>query len=592
MQQIFSFIFILMLFASCKNNSSKNDAAGAEKNTAGVTGAENKNWWKEGVFYQIYPRSFKDSDGDGVGDLKGIISKLDYIKSLGIDAVWLNPVYASPNKDNGYDISNYEEIHPQFGAMADFDSLLKGFHNRGIKVMMDMVLNHCSSEHQWFKEASKSRNSPYYNYFHWWPAEKGEPPYRWSIFDEKAYGWEFNKATNSYYLHYFADFQPDLNWENPKLRQDIYKMMRFWCDKGVDGFRMDALAFISKDTSWPALPKEYDGNWGLYYASGPNLHEYIQEMNREVLSKYNLATVAEAMGDVQRVKKFVDEDRKELNMAYHFEAIDFGYLPKEYKMPDPKGYDLPSLKKIYSKWDSAFVEKGWGTMYLGNHDQPRMLTRWGNDAPQFREAASKMLTTLILTMRATPFYYFGDEIGMSNIKFDRVEQYNDVELLTNYAQVKAKGGDLKRFLEGMKISSRDNGRTPMQWDTSFNAGFSHGKPWLPVNSNYKKINVTAAEADPNSSLTYFRKLVKLRKENPVLIYGKYTLLEPANRDVFAYLRELNGKKVLVLLNFKNTKAVTNTGVDMGKAKLLLGNYPEASAGGTLKPYEAALYEIN
>jgi oligo-1,6-glucosidase len=551
-----------------------------------------KTWWKEATVYQIYPRSFKDSDGDGVGDLKGIISKLDYIKSLGIDAVWLNPIYASPNKDNGYDISDYENIHPQFGNMQDFDTLLKGFHDRGIKVVMDMVLNHCSDEHKWFQEAKKSRNSPYYNYFHWWPAEKGEPPYRFSIFDEKGYGWEFNKATNSYYLHYFGDFQPDLNWENPQLRQDIYKMMRFWCDKGVDGFRMDALAFISKDTTWPAeLPAEYKGSWPMYYASGPHLHDYIQEMNKEVLSKYDLATVAEAMGDIPRVKKFVDEDRKELNMAYHFEAIDFGYIPGEYKMPDPKGYDFAQWKQIYTKWDSAFLDKGWGTLYLANHDQPRMLTRWGNDTPEFRDYSSKLLTTFILSMRATAFYYFGDEIGMSNIKFDRVEQYNDVELLTNYQQVKAKGGDLKRFLEGMKISSRDNGRTPMQWDTTVNGGFGNGTPWLPVNGNYKTVNVAAQDKDPNSVLNYFRAMQKLRKENEVLIYGKYRLLDKDNPAVFAYTREWKGKKWLVLLNFKDKATSVKTGFDLSKAKVMIHNYPAASVDGTLKPYEAVILEL-
>lgn len=579
-QSILITVFSICLLFACKTKESRPSGTQTEPK-----------WWKEAAVYQIYPRSFKDSNGDGVGDIKGIISQLDYIKSLGIDAVWLNPIYASPNKDNGYDISDYENIQPQFGNMQDFDTLLKGFHDRGIKVMMDMVLNHCSDEHRWFQEAKKSRNSPYYNYFHWWPAEKGEPPYRWSIFDEKAYGWEFNKATNSYYLHYFADFQPDLNWENPQLRQDIYKMMRFWCDKGVDGFRMDALAFISKDTTWPALPKEYNGNWGLYYASGPKLHDYIQEMNREVLSKYDLATVAEAMGDVSRVKKFVDEDRKELNMAYHFEAIDFGYIPGEYKMPDPKGYDLVKWKQIYKKWDSAFINKGWGTMYLANHDQPRMLTRWGNDAPAFRDYSSKLLTTLILTMRATPYYYFGDEIGMNNIKFDRVEQYNDVELLTNYAQVKAKGGDLKRFLEGMKISSRDNGRTPMQWDSTLNAGFSKGKPWLPVNPNYISVNAAAQENDPNSILNYFRRMIQLRKENKLLVYGSFTLVDADNPDVFAYTRELNGKKWLVLLNFKNKTAKVNSGAGLDKAKLIMQNYAAASTDGTLKPYEAVIFEL-
>lgn len=586
MRKTLSYILLLsIVLFSCKSAGKKETGAAAD------TGDTNRKWWKEAVVYQIYPRSFQDSDGDGVGDIKGIISRLDYIKSLGIDAVWLNPVFESPNKDNGYDISDYENIMKQFGTLADFEQLVKGFHERGIKVIMDMVLNHCSDEHKWFKEAKQSRNSPYYNYFHWWPAEKGEPPYRFSIFDEKGYGWEFNKATNSYYLHYFGDFQPDLNWENPQLRQDIYKMMRGWCDKGVDGFRMDALAFISKDTTWPSLPAEYKGNWPMYYASGPHLHDYIQEMNREVLSKYDLATVAEAMGDIPRVKKFVDEDRKELNMAYNFEAIDFGYLPGEYKMPDPKGYDFIKWKAIYTKWDSAFTEKGWGTLYLGNHDQPRMLTRWGNDGPEYREVSSKLLTTFILSMRATPYYYYGDEIGMNNIKFDKVEQYNDVELLTNYAQVKAKGGDLKRFLEGMKISSRDNGRTPMQWDTTLNAGFSNGKPWLPVNGNYTAVNVTAQGKDNNSILNYFQKMVKLRKENEVLIYGKYTLLDKDNPDVFAYTREWKGKKWLVLLNFKSVTAKVNTGLDLSHAKTLITNYPAASVDGTLKPYEAVIFEL-
>ena len=574
--------YSLLILLSCK--SKKNE-------TVTDDNVSNKKWWKEAVVYQIYPRSFKDSDGDGIGDLKGIVSKLDYIKSLGIDAVWLNPIFESPNRDNGYDISDYQDIMKQFGTMADFDTLLKGFHDRGIKVILDMVLNHCSNEHKWFKEASQSRSSPYYNYFHWWPAEKGEPPYRFSIFDEKGYGWEFNKKTNSYYLHYFGDFQPDLNWENPQLRQDVYQMMRSWCDKGVDGFRMDALAFISKDTTWPSLPAEYKGNWTLYYASGPHLHEYIQEMNREVLSRYNLATVAEAMGDIPRVKLFVDEDRKELNMAYNFEAIDFGYLPNEYKMPDPAGYDFVQWKKIYTKWDSAFLDKGWGTIYLANHDQPRMLTRWGNDAPEFRDLSSKLLTTFILSMRATPYYYYGDEIGMSNIKFDRIEQYNDVELRTNYEQVKAKGGDIERFLEGMKISSRDNGRTPMQWDTTENAGFGKGKPWLTVNSNYKTVNVSAQETDENSILNYFRKMVALRKDNEVLIYGKYALLDKGNPDVFAFTRELNGKKMLVLLNFKNKNSTVNTGIDLKHVKPLINNYTTPSTDASLRPYEAIIYEL-
>ncbi len=585
---------LLLCVSACNTSTNKPDAttstpsiATAEDTTGG------KAWWKEAIVYQIYPRSFMDTDGDGVGDIKGINSKLDYIKSLGVDMVWLSPVYASPNKDNGYDISDYQNIMKEFGSMADFETLLKGFKERNVKVLMDMVVNHCSEDHVWFKSAKASRESPYYNYFHWWPAEKGTPPYRWSIFDEKAYAWEYNKPTNSYYLHYFADCQPDLNWENPVLRQEIYKMMRFWLDKGINGFRLDAIAFCSKDTTLPPLPKEYKGDWGMYYASGPHLHDYMQEMNREVFSKYKMATVAEAMGDVSRVMKFVDPERKELNMAYYFEAIDYGYLPKEYKMPNPKGYDFVAWKKIYEKWTNAFAQKGWGTMYLANHDQPRMLSRWGDDRPEFREASSKMLTTCVLSMRGTPYYYYGDEIGMSNIKFDKVEEYNDIELKTNYAQVKAKGGDLKRFLEGMKISSRDNGRTPMQWDNSANGGFSTGaSTWLKVNPNAQTVNVAAQEKDPNSILNYFRKMVKLRKSEPTLAYGDWALVDAKNPSVFAYTRSLNGKKLLVLLNFKSVDAkVDTTGLDLSKAKVLIGNYPTPSVNGVLRPQEAVILEL-
>ncbi|MBL7790767.1 MAG: alpha-glucosidase [Saprospiraceae bacterium] len=576
---------VVIFFFACNSPEGKTN-----QQTSGADTLD-KQWWKEAVVYQIYPRSFQDSDGDGIGDLKGIISKLDYVKSLGIDMVWLNPIYASPNKDNGYDISDYQNIMKEFGTMEDFDILLKGMHDRGIKVFMDLVVNHCSDQHKWFQSARSSRNSPYYNYFHWWPAEKGKPPYRWGIFDEKGDAWEYNKATNSYYLHYFADAQPDLNWENPQLRQEIYKMMRFWLDKGIDGFRLDAIAFISKDTTFPPLPAEYNGQWGLYYASGPHLHDYMQEMNREVLSKYNVATVAEAMGDVERVMKFVDPARKELTMAYYFEAIDFGYLPNEYKMPDPKGYDFLQWKKIYAKWTDAFAQKGWGTIYLANHDQPRMLTRWGNDSPEFRNVSSKMLTTFILSMRGTAFYYFGDEIGMSNIKFDRVDDYNDIELLTNYAQVKAKGGDLKRFLEGMKISSRDNGRTPMQWNNSPNGGFTTGTPWLKVNPNYATVNVAAQEEDPQSILNYFRQMIQLRKSEPVLIYGDWKLVDADNPDVFAYTRSLNGKTLLILLNFKATEATLNTGLNLNGAKALIGNYPNPSTDGKLRPYEAVILDL-
>jgi len=559
--------------------------------TAAPAQRAGRTWWKEAVVYQIYPRSFQDSDGDGIGDLPGLLSRLDYVKSLGIDAVWLNPVYASPNRDNGYDISDYRAIMKEFGTMADFDRVLAGLHERRIKLFMDLVVNHCSDQHEWFRQARQSRDNPYYEYFHWWPVEKGKPPARWSHFDEKADAWEWNEPTRSYYLHYFADSQPDLNWENPRLRREIYDMMRFWLDKGVDGFRLDAIAFISKDTAFPPLPPEYKGEWGKYYANGPHLHEYLQEMNREVLSRYDVATVAEAFVSVDHAMKLVDPDRHELDMAYHFDGVGLGYLPNEFKMPDPRGYDLRELKRVYTRWDEAFATKGWGTMYLGNHDQPRMVTRWGNDGPLYRELSSKMLTTFVLGMRATPYYYFGDELGMSNVRFDRLEDYDDIEVKTNYAQVKARGGDLRRFLEGMKISARDNGRTPFQWDASPNAGFTTGRPWLRVNPNFTTVNVAAEEKEPDSPLLYFRRLVKLRKENPVLVYGKYTLLDAENPDVYAFTRALDGRTWVVLLNFKARTATASTGLDLKAARLVIGNYAEAAPDERLRPYEARIYEM-
>ena len=551
-----------------------------------------RKWWKEAVVYQIYPLSFKDSDGDGVGDLNGITSKLDYIKSLGIDVIWLNPIYLSPNGDNGYDISDYKNIMQAFGSMADFDALLKGMHKCGLKLVMDLVVNHSSDQHKWFKQSKSARNNPYRNYYHWWPAEKGKPAHRWSFFDVNGDAWKYDSTTNAYYLHYFGDFQPDLNWENPKVREEIFSMMKFWFDKGVDGFRMDVIPFISKDTTFPPLPEKYHGDYISYYAHGPHLHEYIKEMNEKVLSKYDVMTVAEGVGiTTNDAHLLVDPDRNELNMLYHFEGMGLGLLPNEFKVPDPKGFDLVEFKNIYTRWDELFKDKGWGTVYLGNHDQPRMVTRWGNDAPEFRELSSKMLTTFLLTMRATPYYYNGDELGMNNIKFDSIDDYRDVETLNMYQQMKNKDGDLNAFFEAQKIMARDNSRTPFQWDDSTNAGFSTGEPWLKVNPNYKTINVEAEEKDNYSCLNYFRKMVKLRKDNLVLVYGKYTLLDENNPQVYAYTRELNSKKLLALLNFSAQDAGVTTGIDVSNAKILISNYISSNTNNLLRPYEAVVYEL-
>ena len=583
----------ILFIISCRNNASnEKNKTEAMKNNPAPSSSERK-WWKEAVVYQIYPRSFKDSDGDGVGDIKGIISKLDYVKSLGIDVVWLNPVFSSPNDDNGYDISDYRNIMKEFGTMADFDLLLSEMHKRHIKLVMDLVVNHCSSEHFWFKEARKSRDNPYRNYFHWVNAENGKPNPRFSFFDVNNDAWKLDTATNAYYLHYFSQKQPDLNWENPKLREEIYSMMRFWFDKGVDGFRMDVIPIISKDTTFPKMPEKFHGDWGQFYADGPYIHQYLKEMNDKALSKYDVMSVAEGMGvTTETAHNFVDEDRKELNMLYHFDGVNYGYVPEKFKTPEPDGYKLIGFKEIYSKWDSVFQERGWGTIYLGNHDQPRMVTRWGNDTPAFRELSSKMLTTFLMTMRATPYYYGGDELGMSNIKFDKIEDYRDIESINMYQQVKNKKGDTQAFLNAQKIGARDNGRTPFQWNANENAGFTTGTPWLKVNPNYTTVNAETQETDPKSVLNYFRKTVQLRKNNLTLVYGKYTLLDKDNPNIYAYTREGDGKKMLILLNFSAKNATVNLkDINLSKAKLLLGNYPDAKVAAILRPYEAVIFEL-
>ena len=552
------------------------------------TKAIKNDWWKEAVVYQIYPRSFKDSDGDGVGDLKGIISKLDYVKSLGVDAVWLNPIYASPNDDNGYDISNYREIMKDFGTMEDFDFLLKEMHSRGIKLIMDLVVNHSSDEHEWFKQARSSRTNPYRNYYHWWPAEKGKPPYRWSFFDVNSDAWKFDSVTNSYYLHYFSRKQPDLNWENPKLRNEVYDIMKYWADKGIDGFRMDAFQFVSKDTTWPELPKGYEKNVIKYYGLGPHLHEYIKEMNKEVLSKYDIMTVAEGAGSSPKeALDFVDPQRKELNIAYHFEGVDVGKNISE--------FGLEKYKAIYSRYDSAFAEKGWLSIFLANHDQPRMVNKFGNDAPEFRESSSKMLTTFILSMRGTAFYYNGDELGMTNIKFNSINDYNDVGTKNKYLEIKNNGGDTTAYLELQKLTSRDNGRTPFQWDTTANAGFTTGTPWLKVNTNYKYINVVTEINDKNSPLNYFKKMIQLRKNNKELfVYGKYELIDKANPNVFAYTRTSAKEKILVLLNFN--KEISHVALPKGYSlgDELINNLQPLKLQGSdisLQPYQACIIKL-
>lgn len=537
-------------------------------------------WWKEAIVYQIYPRSFQDSDGDGVGDLRGIINRLDYIESLGVTMVWLNPIYESPNADNGYDVSDYRAIMDEFGTMEEFDEMLAGLHQRDIKLVMDIVVNHSSDEHEWFVQSRSSRDNPYRDYYHWWPAEKGEPNFRYSLFDAEGNAWKYDSTTDAYYLHYFADKQPDLNWSNPKVRQEVYDLMKFWAEKGVDGFRLDAFQFAVKDTSFPPFPEGFEKNFIQYYAMQDGIHEYLKEMNREVFSQYDVMSVAEGAGrNFEEAHELVDADRHELNMAYAFDAVD---------LPRWDGYALTDMKELFSRWDSAFAEKGWLSIFLANHDQPRMVSQWGNDSPEFRALSTKMLNTFMLTMRGTPYVYYGDELGMTNIDFDSIDEYQDIAAINGYKKAKSEGQDMEQFMTVLNATSRDNSRTPMQWDASQSAGFTNGTPWLPVNENHLEINVETQEIDQNSVLNHFRALTKLRKENLALVYGAYELVQREHPTIYAYIRTYKNDKVLILLNFSTEFSHINTELS---GEVLINNYPEltmGSEGFELQPYQAVV----
>lgn len=543
-------------------------------------------WWKETVIYQIYPRSFKDTNGDGIGDLKGIIEKLDYIKDLGVGAVWLNPVYSSPNADNGYDVSDYKNIMTDFGSMADFDLLLSEMHKRNLKLIMDIVVNHSSDEHEWFKNSRRSRNNPYREYYHWWPAEKGKPNYRYSLFDVKGDAWKYDSLTNAYYLHYFSEKQPDLNWNNPKLRKEVNDIMIFWAKKGVDGFRLDAFQFAAKDPNFPKFPDGYEKNFIQYYAMQNGLHGYLKEMNSEVFTPFNTMSVSEGAGrNFADAHELVDEDRNELNMAYAFEGVDIAKY---------EGYKLTDLKTVFSKWDSAFAEKGWLSVFLANHDQARMLSRFGNDSPDFRNPSAKMLQTFILSMRGTPYCYYGDELGMSNLNFNKIEQYQDIQAKNSYAKALSEGQDMGYFMKKLSFESRDNGRSPMQWTSEHEAGFTTAKPWLPVNPNFKTVNVSSEEKDAASNLNYFKKMVNLRKENPILIHGKYELLLKDHPNIYAYTRTLGKEKILVLLNFSKEKSSVHIKEMSQQPDIWINNYQNLESKNqtvSLLPYQACIMKL-
>jgi len=551
---------------------------------------QEKNWWKEGIVYQIYPRSYKDTSGNGVGDLRGIIQKLDYIKSLGVTMVWLNPIYESPNDDNGYDISDYRAIMKEFGTMEDFDELLEGLHQRGMKFIMDVVVNHSSDEHEWFKQSRSSRDNSYRDYYHWWPAEKGKPNYRWSFFDENSDAWKYDEQTDSYYLHYFSQKQPDLNWENPKVRQEVYDIMKFWAEKGVDGFRLDAFQYVSKDITFPPFPEGYDLDIPSvieYHGMGPHIHSYLKEMYDQVLSKYDVFAVSEGVGStLQDAHDLVDKDRNELQMAYHFEATDM--------VTTLEKCTLAQFKESFTKWDKSFAEKGWIAIYLSNHDQSRFINRYGSDKPEFKDYSAKLLNTFILSMRGTPYTYYGDELGMTNIGFNKIEQYKDIAAINGYKKAASDGEDLEHYLKKLNLLSRDNGRTPMQWDASKNAGFSNETPWLPVHKNHTTVNVLNQENDQNSVLNHFRKMVALRKDNLLLVYGNYEIIQEEHPTIYAYSRTLDDEKMIVLLNFSESESsISLPNFDHSK-KVLINNYNEFSVDKntiTLKPYQAVVLKF-
>ncbi len=553
-----------------------------------------KTWWKESVVYQIYPRSFKDSNGDGIGDLNGITEKMDYLKELGIDVIWLSPVYESPNDDNGYDISNYQEIMKDFGTMEDYDRMLSAAHERGIKIVMDLVVNHTSDEHPWFVESRKSRNNPYREYYIWREGKDGKEPNNWgSCFSGSA--WEYDKQTDMYYLHLFSKKQPDLNWDNPKVREEVFTMMDWWCKKGIDGFRMDVISMISKVPGLPdgEIGKNGYGSFGPYVCNGPHVHEYLQEMNQKVLSKYELLTVGECSGvTVEEAKKYASLDGKELNMVFQFEHMDLDG-GETFKWNDKK-IDLVELKQVLTKWQVSLMGKAWNSLYWCNHDQPRMLSRLGNDSDEYREISAKMLATCLHMMQGTPYVYQGEELGMTNVPFEKLEDFRDIESINAYHElVGGKVLDDASMMKYLRYKSRDNARTPVQWDDSPNAGFTTGTPWIMVNPNYKKINAKDQLAREDSVFHYYQKLIALRHEKDIIVYGDYALLLPEHPAVYAYTRSLDGEMLLVLCNFSGEEQDIQALCEDYKEKeteLWISNYENASLSrGKLRPYEAAVF---
>ena len=556
-----------------------------------------KRWWKESVVYQIYPRSFCDSNGDGIGDLNGITSKLDYLKELGVDVIWLSPVYKSPNDDNGYDISDYQDIMDEFGTMEDFDRMLATAHEKGIKIMMDLVVNHTSDEHKWFIESRKSTDNPYRDYYIWRPAkEDGSLPNNWgSCFSGPA--WEYDKTTDMYFLHLFSKKHPDLNWDNPVVRQEVFDMMNWWLEKGVDGFRMDVISLISKEQ--PELPDKEPGINGYatfnVSANGPHVHEYLQEMRQKALNNADTITVGECSGvTLEEAKKYARSDEKELNMVFQFEHMDVDSDEKAGKWTTRK-MDLRDLKKILTRWQKGLQDIAWNSLYWENHDQPRSVSRFGNDSDEYREISAKMLATCIHMMQGTPYVYQGEELGMTNCPFNTLENFRDLESINAFHELTEQGKMTEEeMMAAIGYKGRDNARTPMQWDDSANAGFSgaDATPWIMVNPNYTKINAKDQVSREDSVFKYYQKLIKLRHESDLIVYGTYDLILDDDKDIYAYIRTLGDEKLIVYCNFSENTREVELPEEFTDGKILISNYNDAKVSEkiTLRPYEAIVIQ--
>lgn len=548
-----------------------------------------KKWWKESVVYQIYPKSFKDSNGDGVGDIRGIIQKLDYLKELGVNVLWISPMLESPQDDNGYDISDYRRIYKEYGTMEDYEELLSEAHKRDIKILMDLVVNHTSDEHNWFIESRKSKDNPYRDYYIWKDPVNGKEPNNWGgAFGGSA--WEYDPQTQMYYLHLFSKKQPDLNWENEKVRQEVYDMMTFWCEKGIDGFRMDVISMISKDQTFPdgEMNNSLYGDFGPYCVHGSRVHEFLQEMNREVLSRYDIMTVGETSGvTIEEAQKYAGEAGKELNMVFQFEHVDNG--SGDYGKWTTEKYDFKEFKRIMIKWQEELQGKAWNSLFLGNHDQPRSVSRFGNDNPAYRETSAKMLATCLHMMQGTPYVYQGEELGMTNVYFDKLEDYRDIESINFFTELTEAGLMTPEYMmKCLMLRSRDNARTPMQWDDSAQAGFTDGESWIKVNPNYKEINAAQQLEDPNSIFHYYQKLIRLRKEKDIIVYGEFEPIYRDDEQIFAYIRRQKQEKLLTVCNFSDKNAEMEIPEEFKGAECLITNLDRTVFEGriVLKPYEA------